>query len=490
MRIVGWFLTILLVVNTTHAQTPAALPAPLPTDVVTHHSLELPNRTIAFSATAGSIRLTDDNGAPQADVAFIAYRSEGADPRNRPVTFVFNGGPGSASGWLQVGAIGPWRVKLGPPSTPPVLLPNAETWLEFTDLVFLDPPGTGYSRVLTADAPARRRLWSVNGDIAALSETIRRWLDRNERHASPHYILGESYGGFRGPRLARRLQSHEGVGVSGLILVSPLLDAHVEGGFYSDPFYWVDRLPSQVAAARGVNGKVERGANGKLERSALAEAENYAADGYLTDLVKGPRDAAAVARIVQRVTALIGFDPAVVRRYGGQFDNDVFLHELRRAQGEVGSVYDATVAIPDPFPRRPNSQYPDPTLDGFAAPVTGAMMAIYAGKLNWRPDAVWHLGSDAVFSAWDWGQGMGQPQSIAALREALALDPKLRVLIAHGMFDLRTPYFTSARIVSQLPDLGAPNRVRLSVYSGGHMFYSDDAARAAFRDDGRGLYAE
>ncbi len=119
-------------------------------------------------------------------------------------------------------------------------MPNAETWLDFTDLVFIDPPGTGYSRILAKGDDARRRLWSVTGDIDALAEVIRRWLDQADRIVSPKYILGESYGGFRGPRLARALQSDQGVGVSGIVLVSPLLDAHVQSG-YNDPFDWVDR---------------------------------------------------------------------------------------------------------------------------------------------------------------------------------------------------------------------------------------------------------
>ncbi|MGA8196370.1 MAG: hypothetical protein WB902_23730, partial [Acetobacteraceae bacterium] len=193
------------------AAAPAADVHHLPADVTTQHTLELPDRTLRFSATAGAIRLADDKGAPRADVAFIAYRLDGADPRNRPVTFAFNGGPGMASGWLQVGAVGPWRIRLGAdatiPSASPDPMPNAETWLDFTDLVFIDPPGTGYSRILASGDDARRSLWSVEGDIAALAEVIRRWLDRNERSVSPKYLLGESYGGFRAPRLARALQS-------------------------------------------------------------------------------------------------------------------------------------------------------------------------------------------------------------------------------------------------------------------------------------------
>jgi carboxypeptidase C (cathepsin A) len=211
-----------------------------------------------------------------------------------------------ASAWLQMGAIGPWRVRLqgrgDGPSTPAVPVPNAETWLDFTDLVFIDPPGTGYSRILTADAETRRRLWSVSGDIEALATTVRRWLDQSGRNVSPKYILGESYGGFRGPRLVRELAADQGVGISGLILLSPLLDAHDESG-YADPLSWADLLPSEVA--------VVRAAHGPVTRADMADVEAYADGDYLVDMLKGPGDAAAIERLTSRVAGLTGFDPAL-----------------------------------------------------------------------------------------------------------------------------------------------------------------------------------
>ena len=473
----------------TAAHAPAAPPATdpirLPADVTTHHTLELPGRTLHFTATAGSIRLRDEKNAPQADVAFVAYQLDGADKLTRPVTFAFNGGPGMASGWLQVGAVGPWRVALGGasgvPSGSPVPIPNAETWLDFTDLVFIDPPGTGYSRILASGDAAEKRFWSVRGDIDMLAEVIRRWLDRSDRIVSPKYLLGESYGGFRAPRLARELQSTQGVGVTGMVLLSPLLDVHIESGA-TDPFAWVDRLPSEVAAARALKGPVTR--------ADVADAEQYAATDYLVDLLRGERDAAAIDRLSARVAALTGLDPALVRRLHGRLDTDVFLHELERAQGRVGSQYDATIAGADPFPHRPLSVYPDPVLEGFKAPVTGAMVALYTETLNWRPEGIYRLSNDTVFAQWDWGRGMGRPESLTALQAALSLDPRLHVLIAHGLFDLRTPYFASERISRALPDVGAPNRVRLAVYPGGHMFYSDDASRAALRRDVRTLFGD
>ncbi len=474
----------------THAQDAPAAPSradasrdtardlpKLPPDQTSHHTLELPGRSLRVVATAGTIRLTNNASVPRADVAFVAYQLEGSDRRGRPVAFVFNGGPGMASAWLQLGAIGPWRIPIGGsasvPSASPEPLPNAETWLDFTDLVFIDPPGTGYSNILAKGDETQRQLWSVTGDIDALAEVIRRWLDRNDRTVSPKYLVGESYGGFRAPRLARALQSDFGVGVSGIVLVSPLLDTHVESG-YNDPLHWVDLLVSEVA--------VTRASKGEVSRADMADVETYALTEYLTDVARGVGDAAAVARATDRVAALTGIDRAVVARGQGRLDADVFLHERERALGRVGSIYDATVSRADPSPRRPSSQYPDPVLDALKAPLTSAMVAIYTGKLNWRPDSVYHLANDEAFGQWNWGRGMGRPESLSFLAAALALDPRLHVLIAHGLFDLRTPYFTTARLLNQLPNAGGDERVKFAVYPGGHMFYSEDASRAAFRD--------
>ena len=455
--------------------------AHLPADVTTHQKLALPGRDLTFNAIAGSLRLKDGKGGALTDIAFIAYQKQDADPATRPVTFVFNGGPGMASAWLQMGAIGPWRVQIDPatdgPSATPVPIPNADTWLDFTDLVFVDPPGTGYSHVLTTDADARRHLWSVGGDIDILAEAVRSWLDRNDRGVSPKYILGESYGGFRGPKLAHALQSDQGVGVSGLILLSPLLDSHVMSG-YADPLGWVDLLPSEVAVVRAEHGPVTR--------SDLADVEAYAASDYLTDILRGGSDTAAVDRLTARVASLTGFDPAVLRRLDGRLDRFRFQREL--APGRVSSAYDGTVSRLNPQPRAMAAQFPDPVLTGFEAPVTSAMMAVYADKLHWRPDAIYHLANDDVFSAWDWGHGMGRPESLTALQAARSLDPHMRVLIAHGLFDLVTPYFGTVRLLRMLPTMDGAAPIEFRAYPGGHMFYFGEASRAALRNDAKSVF--
>jgi len=455
----------------------------LPPDRTTRHTLDLPGRTLRFAATAGSLRLSGAAGEPQAEIAYIDYRLEGPEPRARPVTFVLNGGPGASSAWLQLGALGPWRLPLvgaaALPSAPPNLVPNAETWLDFTDLVFLDPVGTGYSGVAGADDGTRRRLWSVEGDIRSLAEAIRRWLEQNGRAASPKVLVGESYGGFRGPRLVRALQTDQGIGIGGLVLVSPRLDFGGRGAAF-DPLSWATRLPSMVAAARA--------SAGTLLPADLAEAERYAAGDYLVDLLRGERDGEAVARVTDRVASLTGLDPELVRRRRGRVETGEFLRELGRRAGRVASAYDATVTGPDPFPRSASRRHPDPVLDALVAPLTGAMLELYGTRLDWRPEGRrYELLNRATSREWDWGRSLAAPESVGSLRTALALDTRLRVLVAHGLFDLVTPYFATKLILDQIPEGAGGDRVRFVAYPGGHMFYAVDASRAALRDEARAM---
>src|SRR5580693_4289129 len=177
----------------------------LPEDSTTKQTITVNGRTLAFTATAGSLRLFNGKGDPQADIAYTAYQLDGAEARSRPVTFFFNGGPGASSAYLQLGCAGPWRLSIegegATPSASPDPKPNAETWLDFTDLVFIDPVDTGYSRFVSTDGDVRKNFFSVDGDVNALAVTIRRYLEKADRLLSPKFIVGESYGGIRGPKI-------------------------------------------------------------------------------------------------------------------------------------------------------------------------------------------------------------------------------------------------------------------------------------------------
>ena len=316
----------------------------LPPDSTTQHTLALPERTLSFSATAGSIRLFDDKGEAQADIAYTSYQLDGTDRRNRPVTFLFNGGPGASSAWLQFGDAGPWRLSItgegAVASASPELLPNAETWLDFTDLVFIDPVGTGYSRFVAPGEDVRKRFYSVGGDVSALALVIRRWLEKYDRLLSPKFVAGESYGGIRGPKVVRNLQTEQGVGVRGLIMVSPVFDFRERSG--SSLLKYVVSLPTMAAVAREAKAPVTH--------KDMADVERYARGEFLVDLVKGQADAEATNRLADKVAGLIGIEPAVSRRLAGRFDIGEFRREFDRKNGRVTGRYDASVTGFDPYP--------------------------------------------------------------------------------------------------------------------------------------------
>jgi carboxypeptidase C (cathepsin A) len=449
----------------------------LPPDSTTKQTLALPGRTLAFTATAGSIRLFNDKREPQADIAYTAYQLDGQDSRTRPVTFVFNGGPGASSAWLQFGNLGPWRLSISGDaavsSASPDLEPNADTWLDFTDLVFIDPVGTGYSRFVATGEDVRKRFYSVDGDVSSIALTIRRWLEKSDRLLSPKFVVGESYGGIRGPKIVHELQVPQGVGVRGLILISPLLDFREFSG--SSLLQYVVSLPTMAAVAREAKGAVTR--------ADMADVERYARGDFLGDLIKGQADSEATTRLADRVAALTGIDQAVSRRLAGRFDIGEFRREFDRRDGKVTGRFDATVSGFDPYPDSSSSHFGDPLI----APLTSAAVDLTTRKLNWRPDGSYQVLHGAVERAWDFGRGLNPPESMSQLRQILALDPKLKLLVGHGLFDLATPYFGSKILLDQLPAYAYPERVKLVVYPGGHMFYSNDASRQAFRAEAQAM---
>jgi len=450
----------------------------LPPDSTTKQTLALPGRTLAFTATAGSIRLFDDKGEPAADLAYTSYQLDGTEARTRPVTFLFNGGPGAASAWLQFGDAGPWRLAMNgdaaSSSAPPDLLPNAETWLDFTDLVFIDPVSTGYSRFVTTSEDVRKRFFSVGGDVDSLALMIRRWLEKHDRLLSPKFVAGESYGGIRGPKIVNNLQTQQGVGVKGLILVSPVLDFREFSGSSMLKYVW--SLPTMAAVAREKE-------KGSVTRADLADVEGYARSDFLIDILKGEADAEATNRIADRIAAFTGIDQAVSRRLAGRFDAVEFRREFDRKNGKVTGRYDASVTGFDSYPDSSFYHFGDPSAEPLFAPLTSAAVDLTTRKLNWRPDGSYSLMSEAAEKSWDWGRGLNPPESVSQLRQILARDPKLKLLVVHGLFDLATPYFGSKILLDQLPAFAAPDRVKLVVYPGGHMFYTRDASRKAFRDE-------
>jgi len=460
-----------------------ALP-PLPADAHVEQTMQLGGRTLKYTATVGTVPVYSAEGNKKTgEVVYTSYTMDGAD---RPVTFALNGGPGASSVYLNFGAIGPKRIPFGSEgdyaSMPIALVDNAGTWLDFTDLVFIDPIGTGFSRALEPAEQAKKDFYSTDNDIHYLSRVIFDWLVQHERLRARKYITGESYGGYRVPRITHYLQTQLGVAMNGVVAVSPYLNPTLDENADVSPMAFVFTLPSIVAA------NLER--QHKLTAAAMAPVIEYARGEYATDLMKGRADPQAIDRLVQKVTDLTGLDKTFVRRSGGRIEIGAYLREVFREQGKIGSVYDSNVTSFDPFPYAPDQRFTDPLLEGIVAPTTSAMVDFVTRVVGWKASGAYHALSYEVGGQWDFESGALRRGAVADLRQAVAADPKLRVLIVHGWNDLSCPFMGSVLTVDQMPPMGDPARVAVRMYPGGHMFYSRPDSAAAFRKDVQELFAK
>ncbi len=453
---------------------------PMSPDKSIEQSVNVDGHVLRYKATVGHIDIHDPKGKTIGQVVFTAYTIPSRTPR--PVTFAFNGGPGASSVFLNMGAIGPKKVNFevqgDSPSDPAILHDNPSTWLDFTDLVFVDPIGTGFSRSLVDPDETKKDFYDAKTDIDYLSRVVYDWLVENGRLTSRKYLVGESYGGFRVPKLAYALQSRMGVGVSGIVMVSPYLDPAAIGNETAlSPLPWMINLPAMAA------GHFER--EGGLTPQRMADVENYTRTGFVTDFLAGTENQAATDRLSAHVAELTGLDPVLVRRMNGRVDIATYLREIRRSSGQVGSVYDSNVTAFDPFPGSAEPRYNDPLLDGIIAPTTSAAVDFITNQVGWKDDAHYETLSYDVNKDW---KRDDSDSPVTDLRRAIGNDPKMAVMIAHGWDDLSCPYFGSKLIVAQMPDEGPFQRIQLHVYPGGHMFYARQDSGQAFKHDAESIY--
>ncbi|HHW4680337.1 MAG TPA: S10 family peptidase, partial [Xylella taiwanensis] len=457
-----------------------SLPA-LPADARIRQSIRLGNRNLSYTAIVSALPVRDDKGKTIGDVVFTAYIMEG---KNRPVTFALNGGPGASSVYLNMGAIGPKVVSFGTkgtsPSDPATLRDNPGTWLDFTDLVFIDPIGTGFSRARIEGEEAKKQFFNPKADVDYLSRTIYDWLVTNGRLLSRKYLVGESYGGFRVPRITHTLQTQMGVALNGLVLVSPYLNPTLDDNSDVSPLAWILTLPS-IAAAH-----LER--QHQLSETNMRQIIEYTRSDYVSTLMKGRSDPAATETMLQQVVRLTGLDPTYVRRTGGRLETQAYLREVFRDQGELGSRYDINVTAFDPFPHAAEQRTNDPLLDSIIAPTTTAMVDFLTRTAGWKVHDHYQALNYDVNRQWDWNEEL-RKGSVTQLRQSVAIDQKLRVLIAHGWNDLSCPFMASVLTVDQMPNMGSdPTRIQVREYPGGHMFYNRPDSQASFRRDVQAMY--
>ncbi len=456
---------------------------PLPADAHAAQTMNLDGKVLHYNVTVGTLPVYDKDGKKSAEVVYTSYTMEGPD---RPVTFALNGGPGASSVFLNLGAIGPKHIEFGEegnsPSDPATLKDNPGTWLDFSDLVFIDPVGTGFSRSLVSADETKKQFYTTENDIHYLSRIIYDWLVKNGRLTSRKYFVGESYGGYRGPRITHYLQSQLGVAMNGVVLVSPYLNPSQSDNRDMSPIPWMMTLPSITAA------HLER--EHRLTPEAMAKVIAYTRGEYATDLLKGRSDPEALSRVVKHVTEMTGLEEEFVRRAGGRLETGAYLREVHREEGKIGSVYDSNVTSYDPFPFAPEQRSNDPMLESIIAPTTTAMVDFVTRVVGWKTDARYNTLSYEVSSQWDHDSRALRAGAVGDLRESVAADPKLRVLIAHGWNDLSCPFMGSVLTVDQMPVMGDPTRVAVHEFPGGHMFYSRPESQALLRKDVRAMFAK
>jgi carboxypeptidase C (cathepsin A) len=460
--------------------------SPLPPAAITHHTIKVGGVPLDYTAEAGTIALPGSGGKTAANIFYVAYTR---DPKNtkRPITFVFNGGPGAAATYLHLGGIGPRVVEVnakgelqGPP---PALSDNPSTWLDMTDLVFVDPVGTGYSRA--SEAKDEDKFWGIEQDTDALTDFVRLYLIKSARMLSPVFLMGESYGAFRAASLARALQKSGANSPSGIVLISPVLEFSLLYGEDYDPLSWALGLPSLAAVNLETKGVTTRDALA----SGLKEAEAYALSGYLVELASGAEAGGKSAS--GTVARLTGLPLDVVERRQARIPPSLFIKEFDRTNSQVLSRYDGSVSAPDPNPTSSWPSGPDPVLDA-TVPLWTASFVQYAGsELDFKTDETYRLLNREARNKWDFGTSptrQGYAGVIDEVQEARSANPALEVLIAGGYTDLITPYLASSFLVGQLPALPRAAPIQVKIYAGGHMLYLRPESREALKQDAKPMY--
>lgn len=476
---------------------------------VTLHTFKAGEATLDYTATAASITTYDKQSKPIGQIFYIAYKVKRQGGRPRPLTFVFNGGPGAASAYLHLGALGPQRVIFNADGTiPPMpahIVDNQRSWLAFTDLVFVDPVGAGYSREVrhgessqkdgkegrkldhSGDTSSRPKIWGVKEDIASLSRFIRAYLTEENRWLSPIYLVGESYGGFRVACLSKQLQSDFGIAPSGLILISPVLDFSFIWGNERSLWPWVSLLPSYaaIAAIHGRSEKINYLANDP--RSSVAEVESAALSSYLGGLAAGTLR----QDWLDQTSRLIGVDKDILLRGVGRVPPARFAKALLADQHRVLSLYDGSITLIDPEPAEPLLTSRDFYLERLNAPLTAAFNSYVRDHLSFKTSIPFVLLNEEVYESWNWRSGIrgqqGFVEAVSDLKRAMNLNPDMQVQIVHGIFDLVTPYYASEILIKQMAlDPLINNNIQLKVYHGGHMPYLHQGALdAMFEEAGR-----
>ncbi len=468
--------------------TPESVPAKEESSV-TEHTIRIAGQAISYKATASTILLKDDKGEPTASIFTIAYtrydaknRDNNNDLSQRPIAFVYNGGPGSSSIWLHMGAFGPRRVvttDAGPTPPPPFkLVDNADCLLDKADLVFIDPVGTGFSRAV--GKAKDKDFWGVDQDVKSLAQLIATYVSRNGRWNSPKFLIGESYGTFRSAALGNYLQSHNGMYFNGIVLISSVLDLSTLSFPLGNDMPYVFYLPSYAAAAS--YNKMLKDQPADLN-AFLAEARQFASTEYAAALMKGANlSAAEKSDIAKKLSRFTGLSDDYLVKADLRVKLAQFRAELQRARGLATGRYDARFSGPAPDLLAEYAS-DDPQSTAVQGAFVAAFNSYVREELKFGKDLTYNTTAD--IPEWDWkrtnpaGRRIGFPGAPNVeqdLVDALVTNTHLHVEVENGIYDMATPFFATEYTMTHL---GLPENLQkniaLKYYDAGHMMYLHEA---------------
>jgi carboxypeptidase C (cathepsin A) len=452
------------------------------TPVVTKHSITVQGKTLNYTATVAQMPLKDSAGETEAHIFYMAYTLDGADnAAKRPLTFCFNGGPGSASMWVHMGGMGPRSPKLLPtgsmPPPPYQIQDNQDTWLDKTDLVFIDPVGTGYSRAKNVEVA--RRMNGVQGDIQSVGEFMRMYVMRNNRQYSPLFIAGESYGTFRAAGLAGYL-IERGMAFNGIVLIGTTLNLETIWSRSDDLVYQLE-LPTYAADA-WYHKKVAADLQKKDLKSFLKDVEAFTGGEYAAALMKGDGLSPAERKvIVDKLARYTGLDAHWIDENNLRWDVGHFTRELLREKRMNIGRYDGRLAGPYASNSGETADY-DPSGSLITPPFTAVLTNYLRNELGYKTD-LYYYPSGGV-QPWDYGVQNGFGDTTALLKNAMTKNPYMKVMVAAGYYDLATPYYAAEYTFNHMgltPEMHS--RISWVYYPSGHMLYIDSDSHAKLKKD-------
>jgi carboxypeptidase C (cathepsin A) len=465
--------------GTTTGETPAPTsqyPAPPAEEktVKTQHTIRVGGQELRYTAITGTILLKKDDDKPRASIFYVAYTLDGTDVAKRPITYTFNGGPGSSSVWLHLGALGPKRVLLtaeGAPVPPPYhLVDNEQTALAFTDLVFIDPVSTGFSRNAPGEDP--KQFHGLQGDLESVSDFIRLYTTYNQRWASPKFLAGESYGTTRAAALSEYLIRHHGIYLNGITLISSILNFETASFLPGNDLGYILFLPTYTAAAwyhKKLGSELQ---SGDLKH-AVDEARKFAGGPYTLALMKGDQLSESERKqMVQEVSKFTGLSPKFVDEANLRISIFRFTKELLRDQSRTVGRYDSRLEGIDADAAGEQFEY-DPSYASVQGAYTAVFNTYVRSELNWQSDLPYEILTGKV-QPWNYSEFTNRYVNVTeSLRSAMSQNQTMKVMVANGYYDLATPFFATEYTFHHMGlDPKLRNNVSMMYCDAGHMLYT------------------